>query len=68
MTSGSGGLSRELPGKPSFARPVSVPEAKRGEPLITIAQRERAGRMSANRRIEQFGAWYDDVRRDYSRK
>lgn len=65
--SGETPTARVLPAKPDFAQPVSVPEPKKGEPLVAIAARERAGRLAANGRLSAFGKWYESVREDYAR-
>ena len=65
---GSNSTRRELPPPPAFAKPSEVPERKIGEPLILVTGRERAGRLAANRTIDAFRGWYEDVRRDYAGK
>lgn len=59
-------VRRDLPAAPEFAKPVVVPEPKRGETLILVAARERAGRLQANRIIVAFRDWYAGVRSDYA--
>lgn len=66
-TSGSVPATRQLPAAPDFAKPVSVPDPKVGEPALTIAGRERAGRLQANRIITEFRDWYAGVRADYAK-
>lgn len=64
--SGERPVTRDLPAWPAFARPVSVPDPQPGEPALAVAARERAGRLAANRTIEQARGWYADVRRGYA--
>lgn len=64
--SGEPPTARVLPPPPPFAAPVQVAQPKKGEPLIGIAARERAGRVAANARITSFVEWYEGVRRDYA--
>ena len=66
-TSGSVPASRQLPAPPDFAKPVSVPDPKIGEPALAVAGRERAGRLQANRIITEFRNWYAGVRADYAK-
>lgn len=66
-TSGSAPSARQLPAVPDFAKPVSVPDPNIGEPALTIAGRERAGRLQANRIITEFRDWYAGVRADYAK-
>jgi hypothetical protein len=64
--SGEPPTARVLPPPPAFAKPVIVAQPKKGEPLVAIAARERAGRLAANARITSFEQWYESVRRDYA--
>lgn len=66
-TSGSAPAARQLPAAPDFAKPVTVPDPKVGEPALTIAGRERAGRLQANRIITEFRDWYAGVRAGYAK-
>jgi hypothetical protein len=59
-------LKRELPPAPEFARPVADPVHRVGSPMITIAGREKAGRLQANKIIVEYNEWYEAVRRSYS--
>lgn len=61
-------LDRQLPPPPAFARPVAVKEPQVGEYLLVIAARERAGRLEANARIQDFNEWYADLQRGYGGK
>lgn len=65
-TSGSGGERRSLPPKPSYARGVTVKDPEKGEPAVAVAARERAGRLENQRRLENFGSWYDQVRNGFA--
>ena len=65
--SGEPPTARVLPAQPSFAKPVIVAQPKKGEPLVAIAARERAGRIAANARITSFSEWYEGVRADYAK-
>lgn len=49
-------------------RPVAVAEPKQGDALLTIAARERAGRIEANRIIAGQRGWYAGVQRDYAKE
>lgn len=64
-TSGSIGISRDLPAKPTFVKPVEVDEPKGREHAVDVIGRERAGRIEANNRLNNFGAWYDQLREQY---
>jgi hypothetical protein len=66
-TSGEPPIARVLPNPPAFAQPVTVAQPKKGEPLVAIAARERAGRLAANGRIKSFVEWYEGVRADYAK-
>ncbi len=51
-----------LPGAPSdFGKPVAVRAPKIGEDARGYAARERAGRLTANRRLANDAAFYADV-------
>lgn len=66
-TSGKPQLARSLPPRPDFAKPEAVPDPKAGEDAVTVAARERSGRVRANARLARFGAWYDDIRTQYGK-
>jgi hypothetical protein len=66
--SGKPPIARSLPDEPSFVRPVAVAEPKQGDALLTIAARERAGRIEANRIIAGQRGWYAGVQRDYAKE
>lgn len=59
-------VERELPPFPEFARPVKVAEPKSGEALLSIAARERAGRIANAKRINAVGVWYECLRLVYA--
>lgn len=70
--SGCFDLNREppkvsLPSPPEYAQPVEVSKPKKGQSLVGIAARERAGRIAANNRIKAFRDWYEGVREDYAK-
>jgi hypothetical protein len=48
-------------------KPVSVAAPKDGEPLLSIAARERAGRTQANRIITALRGWYSAVKAAYAK-
>ena len=58
-------VSRDLPPAPAYLQPVAVPEPKAGEQLVTIAARERAGRLKANTIILKGRAQWERLRQDY---
>jgi hypothetical protein len=58
-------VSRELPAAPAYMAPVAVVEPKAGESLLTIAARERAGRLKANTIIVKARAQWEQLRVDY---
>lgn len=60
-------LRVRLPPAPEYAEPIDVRNPRKGETLIGIAARERAGRIAANGRITAFRDWYEGVREDYAR-
>lgn len=60
-TSGSAPLGRDLPPKPAYAVPVTVPEPQEHEDARLVAARERAGRIENGRRLAAFGSWYGDL-------
>jgi hypothetical protein len=63
--SGSVNAHRDLPNAPHWAKPVTVADPRQGEPAILVAGRERAGRAAANRVIEKFRSWYQEVQASY---
>jgi len=50
---------------PGFAREAAVADPRAGESALTVAARERAGRLQANATIRRLNAWYGEVRRGY---
>lgn len=60
-------LAVSLPAPPDYAQPATVSKPRKGETLIGIAARERAGRIAANGRIIAFREWYESVRKDYGK-
>jgi len=65
VTSGRPVVERSLPPLPAYAQPVKVKDPKAGEDPLNVAARERAGRVKANRRIQDLGKWYEGVRSSY---
>ena len=52
-----------LPAAPTdFGKPVAVKPPKVGEDARVYAARERAGRLTANARLKNDGAFYADVK------
>lgn len=43
---GSGNVERQLPPAPSYLQPANVPEPKAGEACLSVAARERSGRLT----------------------
>lgn len=70
VTSGSSRevVTRSLPGPPSYLNPVAVPDPRAGESLITIAARERAGRLKANGIITSARGQWSALQKTYARK
>lgn len=66
--SGKPPIARALPDEPAFVRPVAVADPKPGDALLTIAARERAGRLEANRIIAGIRGWYEDLKREYAKQ
>lgn len=64
-SSGNVPLGRSLPPAPGFAREAAVADPRVGESALTVAARERAGRLQANATIRRLNAWYGEVRRGY---
>jgi hypothetical protein len=58
-------VRRDLPAAPGYLTPVLVPEPKVGENVVTVAARERAGRLKANTIIRNARAQWDKLRRIY---
>ena len=55
-----------LPPAPDYAAPVNVRDPRKGETLVGIAARERAGRIAANARLVAFREWYESLQRGYA--
>jgi hypothetical protein len=64
--SSNASLSRDLPEKPEWVKPVVTVDPKPGEATLVVAIRERTAKVQANRVINEFAAWYDSVRGDYA--
>lgn len=60
-------VRRDLPAAPGYLAPVLVPEPKAGEQMLTIAARERAGRLKANGIIRSTRKQWDKLRADYAK-
>lgn len=57
----------ELPEPPPlFAKPVPVPDVKIGDSVKTFALKNRAALIDANNRLKNDGAFYKDVRDNFS--
>lgn len=66
-TSGSANvLARDVPGAPSYMRPVGVADPKLGEDPYLIAARERAGRLQANRIIVRGSAEWNTMAAEFA--
>lgn len=65
-TSGRPVVQRQLPPFPAYAQPVKVKDPKAGEDPLAVAARERAGRVKANRVIEDLNEWYQGVVSSYA--
>jgi hypothetical protein len=60
-------VRRDLPAPPAYLAPVLVPDPKAGENVVTIAARERAGRLKANGIITNARKQWDKLRETYAR-
>jgi hypothetical protein len=58
-------IHRDLPAAPAYLRPVAVPEPKAGENALSVAARERAGRLKANTVIRSARAQWEKLRAAY---
>jgi hypothetical protein len=58
-------VRRDLPAAPAYMRPVTVPDPRAGEDALTVAARERAGRLKANTIIRNARAQWDKLRAAY---
>ena len=54
------------PPPPLFSKPVPLPTVKVGESVKVFALRNRAALMEANMRLKNDGAFYEDVKREFS--
>ena len=52
---------------PMFSKPVPLPTVKVGESVKVFALRNRAALMEANMRLKNDGAFYEDVKREFSK-
>lgn len=50
-----------------FSKPVPLPTVKVGESVKVFALRNRAALMEANMRLKNDGAFYEDVKREFSK-
>lgn len=57
---------RQNPARPFFGR-VCAAFRPPGDSAVSVAARERAGRLAANQRLVGLRRWYEGVRRDYGR-
>lgn len=53
---------------PMFAKPVPMPDVKVGDSVKTFALKNRAALVEANNRLKNDGAFYQDVRDNFSQK
>lgn len=60
-------LERSLPPKPIFMSPVPVYEAKKGDDARNVAAKYKAAVSTANKRLNDSGAWYDNIRQEYAK-
>jgi hypothetical protein len=58
-------VRRDLPAPPAYLRPEIVPEPKAGERAVSVAARERAGRLKANGIIRNARAQWERMRKLY---
>lgn len=58
-------VQREIPGPPGYLQPVLVAEPKKGENALTVAVRERAGRLKANTIIRNARDQWEKLRAAY---
>ncbi len=58
-------ITRDLPAAPAYLAPVAVLEPKAGENALTVAARERAGRLKANTIIRNARRQWEDLRAAY---
>lgn len=60
-----GVIRRDLPAAPAYLQPVTVLEPKAGENALSVAARERAGRLKANTVIRSARAQWEKLRAAY---
>ena len=58
-------IRRDLPAAPAYLQPVAVLEPKTGENALSVAARERAGRLKANTIIRNARRQWDSLRATY---
>lgn len=58
-------VRRDLPAAPAYLHPVAVPDPKPGENAVTVAARERAGRLKANTIIRNARVQWERLRAAY---
>jgi len=58
-------IRRDLPAAPAYLAPVAVLEPKAGENALSVAARERAGRLKANTIIRNARAQWQKLRAAY---
>lgn len=58
-------VRRDIPAPPGYMVPVAVPEPKAGEDAVTVALRERAGRLKANTIIRNARGQWEALRKAY---
>ena len=58
-------IRRDLPAAPAYLQPVSVLEPRAGENALSVAARERAGRLKANTIIRNARTQWEKVRAAY---
>ena len=60
-------VRRDLPAAPAYLVPVTAPQPKAGEDLLSVAARERAGRLKANTIIRNARSQWEKLRKTYAR-
>ena len=58
-------VRRDLPAAPAYLQPVAVVEPKAGENALSVAARERAGRLKANAIIRNARRQWEGLRATY---
>jgi hypothetical protein len=58
-------IRRDLPAAPAYLQPVAVLEPRAGENTLSVAARERAGRLKANTIIRNARRQWESLRASY---